>query len=393
MQHCAECAAPVEPGLYITHKICGCVTCAVCAPDDGMDMDFNNCKTHAAGKKPARLQAAVGEPRTTDGIDYVLYPGPRPEETGSLLAKVASLIPVRGSKPATALEQTQDPYVLLNNRVPLSVIMSRNRLGLDHMLRVGVTMYDLLKNGYTWNDVVQFEEMKRGPTRARQVLTTGLKTNANLFRLYPEALPFAEVAKHVGMQARHVCELLGLSFPDNGPLECQGDQRWNALDCVNLGLTMNNLMDFGLHYKQQYEDLMLGLTAEEQVEAEKLLKATVAHMDRLVDADAPAPAPAPLQKEQLQKKPARVVIQHPVHEEEQEQEDEEEQDEPSIVAAPVRNSGSVNGSAPFRREAQRVTVAAAAPAVRKTKPASFQRVRSPYERRCDYHGYTPGGVK
>jgi hypothetical protein len=349
-------------------------------------MDFKNCIQHKSGgvQVGGRYTPPVPfrEPRTTDGIDYVLNPGERVQESASILP---SWLPgVKKIAATSATATAADPFTLLNHRIPVRTIMEKNGIGLDHMLRAGVTMYDFLKNGYTWQDICQFEEMSKGATRALQVVTTGLKTNANLFRLYPDALPFAQVKQHTKLEARHVCELFGLTFPDDGPLMCQGDQRWNALDCVNLGLTMDNLQDFGLYYRQQYEDLMLGLTAEEQVEAEKRLKATVKHVDALVDANEQLSFPQEKthtttiiqQQQRVESESKRIGPEYVKREEEEEQEEEEVEVRP--LSAPIRRY-NVAAAAAVAPKPAILTVSAVAPA-----PSV---ARKPYEKRFDRHGY------
>jgi hypothetical protein len=123
-----------------------------------------------------------------------------------------------------------------------------------------------------------------------------------------------------------LCGEFGLRFPvtvdertghtSYGSLQCHGDEKWNARDCVRLGLRMDDLSAFGLSLVQQYEDLLVGLTHADAVEAERNLQVTPEHITGLIDINAPvapqplasAPAPAPIVAVAAAAKPAPVVV-------------------------------------------------------------------------------------
>jgi hypothetical protein len=301
---CAVCCERADPSLSIRHRQCGHHSHARCLREP---VNYKLCGV-CSGEIPERPAAAVaaglfeGEPHTTDGIDYVLHPGQK-QNRYSVLNLAASIL---SRKKEDSLATTQDFGRLLDNKVKLQVIMERNKLGLDHALQQGITAHDFLKNGYTWNDLLQFEDIsKKGSKRALQALTTGLKANANLFRDYPDAFPFDKIKEHTKFESKDLCLLFGLYFPENGPLECENDQKWNAQDCVNLGLKIDDLQDFGLCLEQQYIDLMGTLNSKEADKAEAELGTTLEHLKGLKKLNA---SPVPKKVVVKQKAPEPEVF-------------------------------------------------------------------------------------
>jgi hypothetical protein len=263
-----------------------------------------------------------------------------------LKAIVGSLLP--GGTPAKAGGAGVDPLDLLNHKVPITDVMRKHQLGLDHFLRAGITLEDFLKNGYMWHqDLLQFEDLsgRKGQRRAMQALTIGMRANATHFRDYPEAFPYADVMKHVGLSQADVCRTFGLVFPEDGPLECYGDQRWTAKDCVALGLCMDDLVDAaGLRYKQQYEDLMHGLSRREASAAEKALETRIEHVQALVDLEEPQVLP-----QVLPQVPAvRLPQQQQVFYEEETPPPPRRVPLPAVAAAAVVQERIVHTPPPFR---------------------------------------------
>lgn len=333
-QLCSFCGDQADEAYSIDHRECGGRTHVDCLPA-GKDINYKLCSVCTGEQVPLAAVASMDvtppggtsgrEPFPPDGIDYVLNPGQKPARSGSAWQTIAGMLvrPIRGAPPAKQVEDvrtSQDPEFLLKNRVPVRDILRFNKLGLQHMLKVGITMTDFLSNGYTWNDLILFEDIgRKGATRAKQTLSIGLQTTANHFRDYPDALPYAKVAKHADLQAYDLCTHFGLSFetvrdekegPVPSALQCGGDYKWTARDCVRLGLKMDDLSKFGLILLQQYQDLMHGLSAPDAAAAERDLQVTKEHVDALEDVYAPAfapdPTPAPVIVPQVQQ-PQRVV--------------------------------------------------------------------------------------
>lgn len=332
---CSVCNEVADISLSIRHKICGHSTHSDCI---GEKPNFKNCAKCSGEVWPVISSSAsmIMEPKTTDGIDYVLTPGTR---AGSYKLKtVASYIPVLGAKVADRVETSKDPAFLLDNKQPLPLIMKRNGLGLDHMLRAGITVNDFLKNGYTFKDLLIYEDIsKKGSKRALQALTIGLKANANHLRDYSDSFPWEAIKAHTKCDTSALCENFGLTFPPDGPLNCCGDDGWNAKHCVALGLTIDDLCDYGLSLKQQYEDLMTGLSTRESSMLEKKLQVTLKHIEGLVDIEAiqraeeeeaEAQRRATASQTRIQRTAPVQIQSHQVVYEDEEPQEEEYQDTP-----------------------------------------------------------------
>jgi hypothetical protein len=285
---CSICTEAVNVELSVRHRGCGHLTHLEC-----LDPNIKATPKLCAGcdnSQPVPVGRKVGaeviaEPHTTDGINYILNPGVK--RGASTLKAVASYIPGISSRVMEDVKTSQNPEFLLANRVPLPTIMKVNKLGLDHFLKAGIQMEDFLKNGYTWKDLQVFEAISRkGAKTALQAITVGLHATANLFRDYPDAFPFEEIKAQTKLQNSDLCELFGLTFPDNAALECYGDNQWNALHCVNLGLTMDDLTDFGLVSKQQYEELYATVPKKMIPTCQKKLQVEQAHLGALIDLEA-----------------------------------------------------------------------------------------------------------
>lgn len=329
---CSFCQEPADLNLSLEHRQCGGRTHTECLPA-GQKPNYKLCSqctgeyvplanVASMDTAPPSGAAAGREPFPADGVDYVLHPGVWVQETPSALKSITGLFS-RAPPPVQDIRSSQDPHFLIRNRVPVRDMLRYNKLGLQHLLKAGVTMSELLANDYTWNDLLLYEDIgRKGPTRAKQALAHGLKTNANHFRDYPDALPFAKVSAHAQLRPFDLCSEFGLSFPltvdertgvtKYGSLQCHGDERWSARDCVRLGLKMDDLTSFGLTLTQQYEDLLIGLSQPEAAAAERDLSVTLEHMTALCDinamAAAPEPTPAQVVQEPVRQHHPQVVV-------------------------------------------------------------------------------------
>lgn len=263
---CSVCGEKAEPAFSITHRTCGHTTHADCIKEE--NPNFHYCNTCLNPESAVTKVEKSIEPRTTDGIDYVLNPGTRSK--GSLLGSVVSLV---SRKPA--VPPPKSALDLLREGTPIKTIFQKHKYGLDHMLKEGITIDDFLANKYKWEDLCMFQDVsKEGPHRSLQTFTSGLKMTANHLRDYPDRLPFKAFKELTELETPQLCTLLGMEFPPDGPLQCGGDTKWTAKDCVRFDLVMTDLMDFGLYCVEQYVDLMKGLSQREQEDAEKKLKVT-----------------------------------------------------------------------------------------------------------------------
>lgn len=359
MASCAVCGGAADPAYSLQHRLCGHSTHADCLPrGEGAKPNFkfcNACDAEASGD--ANASVGTSEPHTNDGIEYWRNPGAPPVAASSASGLLSAVFSPFKRAPVAAgaanIKAKETPLELLKRRLPLRQIMQLHGYGLDHMLRLGVTMDDFLANGYKWSDLCEFEYIsKDGPFRCLETLHRGLGLTANHLRDNPDRLPIAAIKAQTDMPTSDFAKRFGLEFAPNGPLQCNGDDNWNALHCVALGLTMEDLIDFGLYRIEQYRDLMRGLTSKERARAERELGVTAEHLESLQEAEPleasepiqeepPSPIPSPPRAKKLpQRKPARVVeIEEEVEDEEEEEEEEEEAEERS--ASPPRPKAAV----------------------------------------------------
>lgn len=303
---CALCGEAAAPEQSLRHRHCGHLSHTAC-----IDVDTVNYKKCAvclgdAEPWPAVESSVSSEPVPADGVDYVMTPGRRAPE-GSAWTAVTSML--RRQKAPLDVRKTQDPLALLANHVPVQTMMKVNKVGLQHVLRVGGNMHDFLRNGYTWKDLQAYQDISaKGPDRLLQTLQA-LGTNANHFRDYPGQLPWKEIKAAAELSTSDLCDEFGLHFPADASLQCDGDDQWDAVDLVKLGVCMDDLTGMGLRFVGQYEDLMQGLSRAKATAAEKSLGATEGHLAALIDEQEPLP---------------------PV--------EEEYYEEPAPVAAPIRET-------------------------------------------------------
>jgi hypothetical protein len=256
--------------------------------------------------------------------------------------KVASIF----KKQPAPTKPSENVEMLLKKRVPIATIIRRHKLGLDHALRDGVMIEDYLVNGYKLKDLAEYEYIsQQGPRRALVVLTTGLGLCANHLRDYPHLIPMKDLRNITELETSEVCTVLGLEFPEGESLQCFGDKNWGAKDCINLGLKLSDLIDFGLQYTVQYKDLMHGMSNSEIVKAETELSATEDQIAGLVDLEALQEEEELRQRREIiATKQSRIkqAAQPPPppssssSSEEQEEEEEEDESEEEVVPTPKK---------------------------------------------------------
>lgn len=353
MSLCSHCNQVAEESLSIRHRTCSHMTHVDCLSEPINYKLCGPCLSPAsaaasgggeAGKKaliggpaaPAGGGGGGGEPHTTDGHNYILNPGKKP--SSSVLKSLGSLL-TASKQPTENIKTSQNPEFLLNNRVSIEQMMKQNKLGMDHLLKAGIVIEDFLKNQYDWTDLQKFEYVQKGGKRALQTLAIGLGVDANHLRDYSDQLPAKDICAHLKMEPAEFFKELGLEFPQHGPLMCNGDDRWSARDCVAMGLTIDDLMELGLQYTQQYADLMVGLTPQQVAVAEKKLQTKLEHLQQLVDAEAEQqsfpPPQAAERTEVAQPLPQKVTRHIPQRQQQQVIHEEYEEEAPPPQAAAV----------------------------------------------------------
>lgn len=287
IMECACCGISIEDtAVAYQHYQCRHWSHTVCLGEDADLKLCGNCngtyelqdEVDALNIVGAKTKQRGPQPRPPDGVDYVKQPGVKSKSLiGSLFGK----------------KDPADPLVLVQARTPVEDMLWKHKIGLQHLLKAGITMDDLISAGYNWSDLVKFEDIACGGKRAKEALAIGLKVNANHFIDNPHALPFEDIKQKVGITTGDLKRDFGVSCPEEGPLQCN-NQIWTARDCLALGLKASDVIKgFGMQYIQQYEDMMDDrlLTQDEIEDAEQQMGFTKEVKRQFKDADAEMEVP------------------------------------------------------------------------------------------------------
>lgn len=224
-EECPVCLLTVVPGLSIKHE-CGHRTHGEC-----MDQDNPNFEKCARCLNIAP-KLAISQPTSFEGNDYVMNPIGK-SILGSIKKIWSKEVPIQ-----TRLQEGK----------PLEHLMAKYDCHLQRMLANGITLDDFLMNGYTFDDLQVYDDIKNGGDRAKKALIA-LQCNAEHLRSMP-TLPY--------ISAKSVVEDFGLYFPENDALSVVGgknQEAWTLADLDRLGFTVKDLFGAGLTLYEQYEDL------------------------------------------------------------------------------------------------------------------------------------------
>lgn len=272
---CVICRKQATAGSSLRTD-CGHWTHNQCLQELGAKKDYGQC-ARCRGLVDEAVRKPLREPVTNDGKDYVLHP-PSASALKSLRSAATSVLQklrgVPSAKSAFSL-LSQGPY-----QMPVERIITDYELGLQHMIKQGVTIDDFLQHGYTLDDLMLFQDLsgERGQERARQALCA-LKMTADHLREYGDTvLPVERLREEYGVTPAIISSRFGLRFPEGGfVLSSPASEDWTAVDVLNLGYSMQDLIEHaGMEYVEQYEELY----PSEQDEKE--LNATLAHLDQLL---------------------------------------------------------------------------------------------------------------
>lgn len=251
-KECVLCKKIINPALSIKHE-CNHWTHVDCLPDQE-NPDFENCEACAGRFDPSKPLLPEVEPRPKNGRDYIM----NPLEPGMFYS-------IR--------KKFSEPHQLLKQQSPIDWMMREHDIGLQTLLAEGVTIDDFLNNGYTWENLVLYKDLEKKNDRSIYALCA-LKTTIDHFRDYADQLPLKEMTF---IKPSHIREYFGLQFdPSDDYLKSPYSDDWTAGDVVELGLTMDNLInDIGMYNLQQY----INLNPNEELE--KKLRATPKHIEFL----------------------------------------------------------------------------------------------------------------
>lgn len=269
---CVVCNDYVNAGKGLRTD-CGHWTHSECWRSIGKQKDFDNCPRCLGYVDDTTLD----EPVTDDGVDYVMNP-PTKNTLSMLRGAASQVLTVLSRKKRT---DTANPFFLLSQgpyQMPIKSIIREHHIGLQHMIKAGVTIDDFLNNGYSIDDMLAFKDIgERGSQRAHQALWA-LQMTADHMRDYGDSLLSVNTLKEkLGVTPSIICTVFGLEFPPGGhPLRSPFSEDWTARDVVTLGLTMDDLLNHaGMEYQEQYFDL------DPTTEDEVALKVQPSHASRL----------------------------------------------------------------------------------------------------------------
>jgi len=316
---CVVCQKIAEAGKSLRTD-CGHWTHTECWRSLQKPKDYDNCPQCLGYVDVSRTVLPEHEPNTDDGVDYVLNP-PTITKTSMLRSAATNILKVLSRNNTV---DTTNPFSLLSHgpyQMPIDSIIRDHNIGLQHMIKAGVTIDDFLANGYALKDMQMFKDLSgdRGEKRAQQALYA-LKMTADHLKSYGTSLlPVKTLRDELGVTPEIICSMYGLECPAGGyVLASPASEDWTARDLVDLGFNIDDLMKYGkMHYLEQY----VALAPTEQDEAD--LGVTMTHLKGLPSLEeelrqkeledqmehARRQPPLPLnQREQLLPTPASLVV-------------------------------------------------------------------------------------
>jgi hypothetical protein len=230
---CVVCRTHVDAGKGIRTD-CGHWTHSECWRNLGIAKSYDECPQCLGHVDASAVVLPEHEPTTDDGVDYVMNP---PTKTSlSLLRGAASQmmsVLMRNKKVDTA-----NPFSLISQgpyQIPVDCIIRDHNIGLQHMIKAGVTMDDFLTNGYALKDLMLFKDIggDRGEKRAQQALYA-LKMTADHLRTYGKSLlPVSTLREKLGVTPAVICSMYGLGCPAGGyVLSSPASDDWSARDVL-----------------------------------------------------------------------------------------------------------------------------------------------------------------
>lgn len=224
---CPVCHKSIKPGLDITHS-CGHQSHALCL--DQVNPNFEMCDK-CLNKSVDTLDVEKKQPTSLNGRDYVVSPANR------LWSKITRKVEK------------------LNSKLPLEHLMAEHNYDLQYLLSQGVTLDEMLHNGYTIEDLELYDDFagRNGRKRSKQALIA-LDAQVQHFRDYPKLLSKLEHPKDLITD-------FGLYFPEDNALSLsvygkELEQPFTLRELCEMGWTKKELFGAGLEYIEQYEDLM-----------------------------------------------------------------------------------------------------------------------------------------
>lgn len=270
---CVVCHTHADAGKSLRVE-CGHRTHTACLAKINVPINYTKCP-QCLGHVDESVSREVD---TLDGVDYVVNP-PTFTNLGALRAAATNVLKVLARSNTV---DTANPFSLLCQgpyQMPITSIIRNHDIGLQHMIKAGVTIDDFLDNGYSLEDLKSFKDLsgERGDARAQLALST-LQLTADHMRIYGSTtLPIETLRNDYGVTPEVICSTYGLTCPEGGyVLSSPLSEDWLARDVVALGFKMDDLLDYAkMEYQEQY--FALEATAKDEI----ALGATLAHVSRL----------------------------------------------------------------------------------------------------------------
>lgn len=266
---CVICKKHADAGKSL-RTTCGHWTHTECLRELNKPKDFDKC---------AQCLGYIKELDTGDGIDYVMNP-PTIEKVGILRSAAAKALSLLSSR--NDLPEGVHPLALLSQgpyQMPITSIIKDHGVGLQHMIKNGVTIDDFVANGYSLDDLRAFKDFsgERGQQRAQHALCA-LKMTADHLKEYGDSLlPIEDLRNDFGITPQVICSMYELECPEGGyVLASPASEDWTAKDVLALGFTMDDLLE---HAKMEYQEQYFALEPTQQ--QERALKVRSEHADRL----------------------------------------------------------------------------------------------------------------
>ena len=251
---CSLCALKTDPAYSLKHDECKCWSHVTCLKKTGKPIDYDYCPIALNWVDTSAPILPEVEPTPEDGVDYISTP-----LQDGLFKKLR-----RGVTSGEMLHLLcQGP-----SKWPIDRLIREKGWGLGHMIQRGATIDDFLINGYDWKQLSCYQDLGSKGKDRRIIALQSLKTSADHFRSYSDALPLAEME----FGAPELKKYFGLHF-DGMKLCSPASDDWNAEDCVRMGLNMDDLLRLGLQYHEQYGALF---TDESDADLFELRKANEA---------------------------------------------------------------------------------------------------------------------
>ena len=236
---CSICSLEAPVGIHSLQLKCGHRIHTKCWDKKGV----KECKPDCQG-----IQADVfQEPTHYNGHDYVADP-----RAPSLMTKMRQM--ARGS----------NAMQLLSEHIGLKTLIRQHQFGLQRLLAEGFDMDDFCTNGYTWDELQEFRDIRERPKDT----LFALGCTVEHFRDYAHLLPVGKME----ITGREMVERFGFAFEENGGppgvVGGKNNQEWTAKDLVDLGFKYADLIGADMQYLEQYaalkpdddDEIALGVT-------------------------------------------------------------------------------------------------------------------------------------